>query len=173
VEALDRLLARCRCCTECMPRASRAVSRATPPNSWCWTGRHVASGVVLKGAVPACGAARQQTYTERSVTARVAVPRAPPHVRELSAAVGVPVRDVSRFMGHANATTTEHIYTHLFDTDDHADAIAALDARGLRPFVMRRAWSERRRSSRVLSHNTNGHLAASFLVFANRPEATT
>lgn len=46
----------------------------------------------------------------------------------LCAAVGVPVREVAKFMGHANATTTEHIYTHLFDTDDHADAMAALDA---------------------------------------------
>jgi integrase len=40
----------------------------------------------------------------------------------------VPVREVAKFMGHANTTTTEHIYTHLFDTDDHADAMAALDA---------------------------------------------
>lgn len=29
-------------------------------------------------------------------------------------------------MGHANTMTTEHIYTHLFDTDDHADAMTAL-----------------------------------------------
>lgn len=46
----------------------------------------------------------------------------------LCAAVGVPVREVAKFMGHANTTTTEHIYTHLFDTDDHAGAMAALDA---------------------------------------------
>ncbi|SHV24458.1 Uncharacterised protein [Mycobacteroides abscessus subsp. abscessus] len=31
-------------------------------------------------------------------------------------------------MGHANTTTTEHIYTHPFDTDDHSAAMAALDA---------------------------------------------
>lgn len=31
-------------------------------------------------------------------------------------------------MGHANTTTTEHIYMHLFDTDDHSAAMAALDA---------------------------------------------
>ncbi|WP_236742969.1 tyrosine-type recombinase/integrase [Mycobacteroides abscessus] len=37
----------------------------------------------------------------------------------LCAAGGVGVREVAKFMGHANTTTTEHIYTHLFDTDDH------------------------------------------------------
>lgn len=42
----------------------------------------------------------------------------------LCAAGGVEVRKVAKFMGHANTTTTEHIYTHLFDTD----AMAALDA---------------------------------------------
>lgn len=46
----------------------------------------------------------------------------------LCAAVGVLVREVAKFMGHANTTTTEHIYTHLFDTDDHSGAMAALDA---------------------------------------------
>lgn len=30
-------------------------------------------------------------------------------------------------MGHANTTVTEHVYTHLFDTDDHSGAMAALD----------------------------------------------
>jgi integrase len=52
-----------------------------------------------------------------------------PHTyASLCVAVGVPVREVAKFMGHTNTTTTEHIYTHLFDTDDHADAMAALDA---------------------------------------------
>lgn len=46
----------------------------------------------------------------------------------LCAAAGLPVREVAKFMGHANTTTTEHIYTHLFDTDDHTDAMTALDA---------------------------------------------
>lgn len=46
----------------------------------------------------------------------------------LCQAVGVPVREVAKFMGHANTATTEHIYTHLFDTDDHSGAMAALDA---------------------------------------------
>ncbi|WP_145043231.1 tyrosine-type recombinase/integrase [Mycobacteroides abscessus] len=46
----------------------------------------------------------------------------------LCAAGGVGVREVAKFMGHANTTTTEHIYTHLFDTDDHSAAMAALDA---------------------------------------------
>lgn len=31
-------------------------------------------------------------------------------------------------MGHANVTTTEHIYTHLFNIDDHSAAMSALDA---------------------------------------------
>ena len=30
-------------------------------------------------------------------------------------------------MGHAKVTTTLGIYTHLFATDDHADAMRALD----------------------------------------------
>ncbi|WP_234799483.1 hypothetical protein [Mycobacteroides abscessus] len=38
------------------------------------------------------------------------------------------MREVAKFMGHANTTTTEHIYTHPFDTDDHSAAMAALDA---------------------------------------------
>lgn len=45
----------------------------------------------------------------------------------LCAAGGVGVREVAKFMGHAN-TTTEHIYTYPFDTDDHSAAMAALDA---------------------------------------------
>jgi hypothetical protein len=31
-------------------------------------------------------------------------------------------------MGHAKVTTTLGVYAHLFNTDDHADALAALDA---------------------------------------------
>lgn len=31
-------------------------------------------------------------------------------------------------MGHTKVTTTLGIYTHLFATDDHADAMRALDA---------------------------------------------
>lgn len=30
-------------------------------------------------------------------------------------------------MGHANTATTAHIYTHLFDTDDYAHEMPALD----------------------------------------------
>lgn len=33
-------------------------------------------------------------------------------------------------MGHAKVTTTLGVYTHLFNTDDHADAMAALGAMG-------------------------------------------
>jgi integrase len=46
----------------------------------------------------------------------------------LCAAGGVGVREVATFRGHANTTTTEHIYTRLFDSDDHAATMAALDA---------------------------------------------
>ena len=46
----------------------------------------------------------------------------------LWALAGIPVREVALFMGHANVTTTEHIYTHLFNTDDHSAAMSALDA---------------------------------------------
>ena len=31
-------------------------------------------------------------------------------------------------MGHAKVTTTLGVYAHLFNTDDHADAMRALDA---------------------------------------------
>ena len=39
----------------------------------------------------------------------------------------------SRFMGHPQETTTLAIYTHLFNTDDHADAMAALGAMSRQP----------------------------------------
>ena len=41
---------------------------------------------------------------------------------------GFGVREVAKFMGRGNTTTTERSYTHLFDTDDHSAAVAALDA---------------------------------------------
>ena len=44
----------------------------------------------------------------------------------LCVAVGIPVRTVCRFMGHNNPNTTETIYTHLFNTDDYSDEMAAL-----------------------------------------------
>jgi hypothetical protein len=40
----------------------------------------------------------------------------------------MPPLEISRLMGHNKVTTTLGIYTHLFNTDDHADAMAALDA---------------------------------------------
>lgn len=36
-------------------------------------------------------------------------------------------------MGHSKPTTTLAIYTHLFNTDDHAEAIAALGAMATKP----------------------------------------
>lgn len=36
--------------------------------------------------------------------------------------------EIARFMGHAKVTTTLTVYAHLFNTDDHADAMGALGA---------------------------------------------
>lgn len=44
----------------------------------------------------------------------------------LCVAAGLSYVEVSRFMGHARPTTTLGIYTHLFNTDDHADAMDKL-----------------------------------------------
>jgi site-specific recombinase XerD len=41
---------------------------------------------------------------------------------------GISVRQVAEWMGHANATTTEHIYTHVCKKSNHADEMAALAA---------------------------------------------
>jgi hypothetical protein len=38
------------------------------------------------------------------------------------------VRQLAKFVGHANTAATEHIYTHLFDTDDHSGATSVLGA---------------------------------------------
>jgi integrase len=46
----------------------------------------------------------------------------------LCVAAGLGALKVSRFMGHSKPTTTLAIYTHLFNTDDHADAMVALGA---------------------------------------------
>jgi len=46
----------------------------------------------------------------------------------LCVAAGIPMFDVSRFMGHAKPSTTETVYAHLLNTDDHAGAMAALGA---------------------------------------------
>jgi len=46
----------------------------------------------------------------------------------LCVAAGLSALEVNRFMGHSKTTTTLAIYTHLFNTDDHAEAMAALGA---------------------------------------------
>ena len=46
----------------------------------------------------------------------------------LCVAAGLDYLAVCRFMGHSKPTTTLAIYTHLFSTDDHAGAMAALGA---------------------------------------------
>ena len=44
------------------------------------------------------------------------------------AADSIPPFQLSRFMGHANVTTTLTVYAHLINTDDHAGNMAALGA---------------------------------------------
>jgi integrase len=48
----------------------------------------------------------------------------------LCIAAGRPSLEIARFMGHARPSTTEAVYAHLFNTDDHAGAMAALGALG-------------------------------------------
>lgn len=45
----------------------------------------------------------------------------------LMIAAGRPMFEIARLMGHATPRTTETVYAHLLNTDDHADAMAALD----------------------------------------------
>ncbi|WP_308160154.1 tyrosine-type recombinase/integrase [Mycolicibacterium goodii] len=46
---------------------------------------------------------------------------------------GIPVRQVAEFMGHANPTTTEHIYTHVYKKGDHEDVMSQLGAMAGQP----------------------------------------
>lgn len=46
----------------------------------------------------------------------------------LCVAAGIPALQVARFMGHAKVTTTLTVYAHLFNSDDHAQAMHALGA---------------------------------------------
>jgi integrase len=48
----------------------------------------------------------------------------------LCVAAGLPLLEVSRFMGHSKPTTTLGIYTHLFANDDHAGSMDRLGALG-------------------------------------------
>lgn len=43
---------------------------------------------------------------------------------------GIPVRKVAEYMGHANALTTEAIYTHVYKKADHSDEMSKLGAMG-------------------------------------------
>lgn len=45
---------------------------------------------------------------------------------------GISVRQVAGFMGHANPTTTELIYTHIYKKPDHSDEMMALGAMAAR-----------------------------------------
>jgi integrase len=51
----------------------------------------------------------------------------------LCVAAGRPPLEIARFAGHAKVTTTLGVYAHLFNTDDHADAMAALGAMEAEP----------------------------------------
>ncbi|MGV9800191.1 tyrosine-type recombinase/integrase [Mycobacterium sp. NPDC003449] len=51
----------------------------------------------------------------------------------LCIAAGRPPLEIARFMGHAKVTTTLTVYAHLFNTDDHAEAMGALDAMAAAP----------------------------------------
>ncbi len=52
----------------------------------------------------------------------------------LCAAVpSISVRQVAEWMGHANPTTTELVYTHLYARADHDDEMAALGALAASP----------------------------------------
>lgn len=46
---------------------------------------------------------------------------------------GIPVRQVAEFMGHANPTTTEHIYTHVYRKGDHDNVMSQLGAMAAQP----------------------------------------
>lgn len=48
----------------------------------------------------------------------------------LCVAAGIPMFEISRFMGHAKPSTTETVYAHLL-RDDHSGAMAALGAMGM------------------------------------------
>jgi integrase len=50
----------------------------------------------------------------------------------LCVAAGIPMFEISRFMGHAKPSTTETVYAHLLG-DDHTVAMAALGSIGTRP----------------------------------------
>lgn len=45
----------------------------------------------------------------------------------------IPVRQVAEWMGHANPTRTELVYTHLYAKADHDDQVAALGALATTP----------------------------------------
>jgi integrase len=54
----------------------------------------------------------------------------------LCASVGtISVRQVAEWMGHANPTTTELFYTHLYAKADHDDEMAALGVLAAAPKV--------------------------------------
>ena len=66
----------------------------------------------------------------------------------------ISVRQVAEWIGHANPTTTELVYTHLYAKAEHDDEMAALGALAATPKISRRqrdtaAWLTSRDALRV------------------------
>ncbi len=100
-----------------------------------WPGRVRGGGVRSKSALDYGRAFDHQSfyrYYFRPAAARVGLDGVRFHdlrhtYASIMAALGVDVFKVSRWMGHANVSTTTSIYTHLFE-DDFADDMTRVDA---------------------------------------------
>lgn len=116
-------------------RADPALTGANPPGAnlaldWAQPYRHATFyRGVYRAAVVRANAAAEATNNPSAAL--------PPTLRfhalrhtyaSLCVAAGLDYLAVCRFMGHSKPTTTLAIYTHLFATDDHAGAMAALGA---------------------------------------------
>lgn len=53
----------------------------------------------------------------------------------LCGSIGIPVRQVAEWLGHASAVTTEEVYTHVYKKADYADEMAALGALAAAPLA--------------------------------------
>jgi integrase len=65
-------------------------------------------------------------FDRRGAPSGIAVSFAPSHLREPVRGGSQSVRQVAEWMGHANPTTTELVYTHLYAKGNHDDEMAAL-----------------------------------------------
>ncbi len=82
------------------------------------------SGLPCCGQPGRCGSQGPR----RSATARLEVPRPAAHLRKLVRRRGPPNVRGRAVHGACHATHTGNVYAHLLNTDDHAKAMAALDA---------------------------------------------